>query len=436
MKRLILAALLSFLGTVALHARDAKQSLRVELAYQQHSFGYSLVDGWAGQVYVVSVEDRTAKRVKARDIQKFDSVQCSSPEGRYSVFHKNGLWLRDNESGEALQVEAEGQFSTQCFSPEGRFVYSAGKIVRVYDLAKKKSMDVGKGYYAGFYPTWSPDGEWLGFDDGKHYVLLNPKTGTRRKLFSTKDATGAEWSPDSRYLTYTKPGGSMGGFLFWGIKCIEPYRVWVWRVEDDAHDWVQEICKPGRGFTWVKNSDLLFDKPTGEESLSAGTAPTGWHKVDAGPFSILAPPGWEFHQLPGVDSFVGEFVGDNIVFKFDYGEDSNPLKKEKKPAYVVIHKTIGGRRARIVSPRTPGHGITGVYIPNVENSQALTLFGQDLTSTQQELALRIFETLRFGGPPPKYALPPPPPRPTQNLFYMPGKSGNRTMKLVENSLVR
>jgi len=20
------------------------------------------------------------------------------------------------------------------------------------------------------------------------------------------------------------------------------YRVWVWRVEDDAHDWVQQIC--------------------------------------------------------------------------------------------------------------------------------------------------------------------------------------------------
>jgi tricorn protease-like protein len=254
MKRLILAVLLGLLGIAALHARDAKQSLRVELAKQQHSSGYSLVDGWGGRVYVVSVEDRTAKRVKARDIQKLDSVQCSSPEGRYSVFHKNGLWLRDNESGEALQIEAEGQFSTQCFSPEGRFVYSSGKMMRIYDLAKKKRVDVGEG---DSYPTWSPDGKWLGFDDGKHYMLLDLKTGTRKKLFSTKDSSGPDWSPDSRYLTYTKPGGSMGGFLFWGIKCIEPYRVWVWRVEDDAHDWVQQICKPGRSFIWIKNSDLL-----------------------------------------------------------------------------------------------------------------------------------------------------------------------------------
>ncbi len=257
MKHLTLAGLLSLLGIVALHARDAKQSLRVELANQQHSWGYSLVDGWVGQVYVVSVEDRTAKRAKAKDIQKLDSV-CSSPEQRYLVFLKNGLWLRDNESGQALQIEAEGQFSTQCFSPEGKFVYSSGKMMRIYDLAKKKRMDVGEG---DPYPTRSPDGKSLGFDDGKHYMLLDLKTGTRKRLFSTKDSSGPHWSPDSRYLTYIKPGGSTGGFLFWGIKCIEPYRVWVWRVEDDAHDWVQQICKPGRSFIWIRNSDLVFEQP-------------------------------------------------------------------------------------------------------------------------------------------------------------------------------
>jgi WD40-like Beta Propeller Repeat len=250
MKRLIPAVLLSLLGIVALHAREAKRSLRVELAKQQHSLGYSLVDVLAGKIYVVAVEDRTAKRAKARDIQELESLQyqCSSADGRYSVFHKSGLWLRDNESGETQQVEAEGQYSTQCFSPEHKFVYSAGKMVRVYDLAKK-------------YPTWSPDGKWLGFDDGKHYILLDLKTGTRKKLFTTKDSSGPDWSPDSRYLTYTRPGGSTGGFLVWGIKCIEPYRVWVWRVEDDAHDWVQQICKPGRSFIWVRNSDLLFEQP-------------------------------------------------------------------------------------------------------------------------------------------------------------------------------
>jgi hypothetical protein len=79
-------------------------------------------------------------------------------------------------------------------------------------------------------------------------------------------------------------------------------------------------------------------------------APANWHKVDAGPFSILAPSGWEFHQLEGVDSFVGELVGDGITLRFDFGGYSNPLKEEKKPAYVVVHKSIGGFRAKVVSP--------------------------------------------------------------------------------------
>jgi hypothetical protein len=259
MKRLALAVLLCLLGIVALNAKNTKRPLRVQLAERQHSLGYSLVDTWGsrGEVYVVSVEDRTWTKAKVKDIQKLTSQQCSSPEGRYSVFYKNAIWLRDNESGETKQVETEGEFSTQCFSPEGKFVYSTGKTVRIYDLTRGKSTDVGE----GSYPTWSPDGKWLGFDNGKRYVLLHLQTGNRKRLFSTKYGAGVDWSPDSRYLTYTELGGSTGGFLFWSIKCIEPYRVWVWRVEDDAHDWVQDICKPGRSFTWVKNSDLLFVQP-------------------------------------------------------------------------------------------------------------------------------------------------------------------------------
>ena len=169
-------------------------------------------------------------------------------------------------------------------------------------------------------------------------------------------------------------------------------------------------------FELESESEIYLPQPTGQETL---TPLTGWRKVDAGPFSILAPSGWEFHQLAGVDSYVGEFVGDGLTLTFDFGGYSNPLKKEKKPAYVVVHKSIGGFRAKVVSPRTPGHGITGAYFRNVGLSNALCLFGQDLTSTKQELALKIFETIRFGGPLPRYVLPPPPPSATQNLFHMP-----------------
>jgi hypothetical protein len=134
-----------------------------------------------------------------------------------------------------------------------------------------------------------------------------------------------------------------------------------------------------------------------------------WHKLDAGPFSILAPPGWEFHQLVGIDSFLGEFVGDGVTLRFDYGRYSNGyLKNAKKPAHIVSRRSIGGHSAKVAHPRTPGSGLTGVYVRLIGHD-ALWLWGKDLTSAQQELVLKMFETLRFGGPMPHYVNPPPPP---------------------------
>ena len=34
----------------------------------------------------------------------------------------------------------------------------------------------------------------------------------------------------------------------------------------------------------------------------------------------------------------------------------------KKPAYVIIKKSIDGRSVKVVKPRTPGNGITGVLV--------------------------------------------------------------------------
>src|SRR5258708_19403309 len=143
-------------------------------------------------------------------------------------------------------------------------------------------------------------------------------------------------------------------------------------------------------------------QPTGGESLSVVTAPTTWHKVDAGAFSLFAPLGWEFHQLAGVDSYVGEFVGDGVVLRFDFGQDSSGyLKRAKKPAYVIAHESIGGFPAKIASPRTPRHGVTGVYFRNFVSSNALCLWGKALTSAHHELTLNTFKTIPLPRLPPQ-----------------------------------
>jgi len=144
-----------------------------------------------------------------------------------------------------------------------------------------------------------------------------------------------------------------------------------------------------------------------EQRAGEATHPAGWSNVDAVAFSIFAPSGWQFRQLQGIDSYVGEFTGDGIVLKFDFGRYSSPLEEEREPTYVVVHKSVGGLRAKIVSPKMPGHGVTGIYFPKAFGSNKLSLFGQDLTSTQQELVLKIFGTIRFGNAVPPVGVPPP-----------------------------
>jgi hypothetical protein len=112
-----------------------------------------------------------------------------------------------------------------------------------------------------------------------------------------------------------------------------------------------------------------------QDHLSTGTAPTEWHKVDAGPFSLFAPLGWEFHQLTGIDSYVGEFVGDGVALRFDFGGySSGYIKKFKKPAYVIAREFIHGFPAKVVSPRTPATE-SRAYISAMSVTRMSSFFG-------------------------------------------------------------
>jgi WD40-like Beta Propeller Repeat len=213
--------------TSTTHTAQSKgQSLRRDLAEQERRSGYSLVSdrGSRKEVYVVSVLDRTTHKARVKSSEDSFSTQCYLPGRRYSLFYKNGLWLRDAATETAELIDASGEFSDQCWAPDQtKFVYSADKKVRIYNLAEKKAVEIAEGQD----PTWSPDGKWIGFYEDRRYVLIDPSTRARKKLFKNKYGGSAQWSPDSRFITYTLVGGPMGGFLFWGIKCIEPYRVWV-----------------------------------------------------------------------------------------------------------------------------------------------------------------------------------------------------------------
>jgi hypothetical protein len=124
--------------------------------------------------------------------------------------------------------------------------------------------------------------------------------------------------------------------------------------------------------------------------------PTGWHKLDAVAFSIYAPEGWSFRRVMSVDSYMGQFVGDGIALGFDVGWFTNYLDDSQRgPDYLLTDESIGGIRAKVGRPKTPGRGRTAVYFPKLRGQDRLYVSGQDLTVAQQELVLEIFQTIRF-----------------------------------------
>ncbi len=261
---LLATCVITVVCTGAASGTNEKKQLREDVAEHARSERYSLVDAeWhknANDTWdAINFEDRTSRQVKLKYGITNGMPACASHHGRYEIrFHPDdGFWLSDDESSKSEKIESEGFVSRQCFSPDdGRFIFSSGKKVKIYGLGSRQSEEVDTGTDA----TWSPDGKWIGFDDGKHYVLMNLQTREKSLLFKTaSNAFGALWSPDSRYLTYTQTGGSTGGFLIFGMKCPEPWRVWVWRVEDGAHDWVYQTCKPPRLFRWISDSEIASE---------------------------------------------------------------------------------------------------------------------------------------------------------------------------------
>ena len=119
-------------------------------------------------------------------------------------------------------------------------------------------------------------------------------------------------------------------------------------------------------------------------------------------FFLRLPQGWILHELQGIDSYVGEIVWDGGRLNYDFGWYSSSLVDEDDSQYVVFYEEIGGRRAKLVRPRTEGDLlITGVYFEDIDGSNhdnpsqnRLQISGVGLTPDQQETALSVFRTIR------------------------------------------
>lgn len=151
-------------------------------------------------------------------------------------------------------------------------------------------------------------------------------------------------------------------------------------------------------------------------------------------FSIEVPKESKKVKVKGVDSYIGPIVIDGVdTLHFDYGWYSNKLEEDLpqiisksefdtidvdklESEYIVIesfehfdletilknkvrYDTINGLKSEIVSPKKSGKGLTGVYFDNIERYGSgkirFNLYGVNLKSENEKLALKSFETIKF-----------------------------------------
>ena len=119
----------------------------------------------------------------------------------------------------------------------------------------------------------------------------------------------------------------------------------------------------------------------------------------------MLPPGWTLNELQGIDSYVGEVVGDGMRLVFDYGRFGWNLTPEDEPEheYIVSYEDIGGREAKLllavdspsISTAATYQAATGVHFGGLDGNQTFTLEGRGLTREQQRAAVAIFRSVRI-----------------------------------------
>ena len=93
----------------------------------------------------------------------------------------------------------------------------------------------------------------------------------------------------------------------------------------------------------------------------------GWKEVKAPGypsqpgFALKLPEGWELRELQGIDSYVGEIVGDGVRLLFDYGSYSWNLNPDDdlEHEYNVTHEEIGEVEAKLIWPKASSEEFTG-----------------------------------------------------------------------------
>jgi TolB protein len=140
----------------------------------------------------------------------------------YSIARRGttDIYKLDFDTKKLQKLTNDGAISTvPSYSPDGsKVIFTSDKngkrSLYVMDSNGKNVRQISKGGGEYDKPSWSPDGRLISFvkmEKGRFYVgLMTPDGDSERLPISSYLVEGIKWSPNGRYLIYSKQKGAFG----------------------------------------------------------------------------------------------------------------------------------------------------------------------------------------------------------------------------------
>jgi len=240
---------------------------------------YDLTTNNSTQLSITIQADFPWAETKWEDVTRSTRGAKLSPTGKRVIMESRGeIFTAPVENGDARNLTQSSGVADRApvWSPKGNeiawFSDAGGKgyalLIAAQDgLSKPKSISIGESKMA-WEPAWSPDGKFIAFvDDDVRIRIVDIVAGTIKTVDVggvniERGDMGLTWSPDSKWLAYTKTGSNYFR------------RIAVWSVNDNTTHSLTNSFADSFSPVWDRDSHHLYFLASTDLALGSGWANT------------------------------------------------------------------------------------------------------------------------------------------------------------------
>jgi tricorn protease len=208
-----------------------------------------------GELFTIATDQGDVRRLTQTPGVRETQPQWS-PDGKRIAFvsDKSGreeVWVCDEDGSNLKQIsESDSQKGQLAWAPDSKAILYTGsdKKLSRYDFTTETTKALASGDVIGFgggavtNPQWSPDGKWVSYTKAgsnllPHVYIIPASSGPERRI-TDEDSysdTNALWTPDGKKILYLA-GSDVGNIGQAGRSSAQIYSVSLAREEKDPRD--------------------------------------------------------------------------------------------------------------------------------------------------------------------------------------------------------